>query len=120
MLLMAMAACHNNKEKMENQAKVIELVLYKSQEGVSEREATEAARSVNQFVSRQPGFISRTLYRTEAAVQIDLIYWRSLKEAKEANQAAMQSEVAGKFFATIDQQSIQFMHAEELFSFSVD
>ena len=47
-----------NKSNMQ-QAKIIEMVLWKSVEGISPEEAKKSITKLNDYVSEQPGFIAR-------------------------------------------------------------
>ena len=99
-----------------NEANTVEIVVYQVKEGVSESEAIGKAQSVNDFVSSQDGFISRTMSKTVDGKWVDVIFWESLEKAEKANEKAMQSTVPAAFFEIIDEKTMTFIHAEKVFS----
>lgn len=106
---LGLSACNNKK------AKVVEVVIYKAKEGVSYETALEKAKSVNEFVSQQDGFISRKMSVTKDQQWVDIVYWESLEQAEKATEAAMQAEAAGEYFQIIDEESITFLHGKHVF-----
>ena len=99
---------------MVNQKKVtaVEIVIFSFKENYSDQQASEMAGTVNEFISKQSGFISRTTSKLGENRWIDIVYWESMQEAKDASEEAMKSETCGVFFSSINQESMQFMHGE--------
>ena len=113
-LLMAMSIAlksENNMEKKKN-VKAVEIVIFSFKEKYSDQPASEKAMLVNDFISNQSGFISRTTSKLDGDKWIDIVYWESMQEAKDANGAAMKCEPCGAFFNSINQEPMQFMHGE--------
>jgi hypothetical protein len=64
------------------------------------------------FLSKQHGFIKRTLARGESAEWIDVVYWETMDDATNAMGVAMQSPVTAPMFGMIDETSIKMSHFE--------
>lgn len=106
-----LGACNHKN----SQISAVEVVIYKSKEGVTKEQALKAAKSVNKFISSQKGFVSRTFSETEDSRWIDVLFWESLEDAQNANNIAMKSAVPLKFFETIDEKSMIFLHGKKVF-----
>ena len=99
---------------MEN-VNAIELVLFKFKAGTSEEKAIAAARSVNDFVLSQKGFISRKFAKTDDGRFVDLVYWRDMESAQNASKAAMEVPSNQAFFSLIEEREMVFLHATPVF-----
>lgn len=94
------------------EAKVIEMVLWKSKAGVSAETAKEAISALNEFVSKQPGFVSRKTGLAENGQFVDFVLWTDLASAQAASEKAMQDPSVAPAFETIDEKEMQFNHFE--------
>lgn len=92
-----------------------ELVVFKFKSEVSGEEAVKAAASVDEFIQSQKGFISRRTAKTADGIWMDFLEWETMTDAQVANEAAMQSPVAGAFFAQLEEVGMQFYHLEPVF-----
>lgn len=99
------------KSKME-QAKIIEMVLWKSKNGISTEVAKESISKLNEFVSKQPGFISRKTAIAEDGKFLDIVYWTNLSSAKSASEKAMNTKELIPIFSIIDEKEMVFQHFE--------
>lgn len=104
------------KSKME-QAKIIEMVLWKSKEGISKEDAKKAITKLNDFVKEQPGFIARNTAISDDGRFLDIVYWTDITSAKIASKKAMESEICKLAFSTIDEKEMTFLHFEMFNSF---
>lgn len=102
----------DKKESNMQQVKIIEMVLWKSVEGISSEEAKKSITKLNDFVSEQPGFIARKTAMAENGKFLDIVYWTDLKAAKDASEKAMKTEDLIPVFSTIDQKEMVFQHFE--------
>jgi len=93
-------------------AKIVEMVLWKSKEGIGIEEAKNAITTLNDFVKQQPGFISRKTALAEDGMFLDIVLWTDLASAKTASEKAMQNEKTSKVFSTIDEKEMTFQHFE--------
>lgn len=93
-------------------ATIVEMVLWKSKEGIEIEEAKKSITTLNNFVKQQPGFISRKTALAENGMFLDIVLWTDLLSAKTASEKAMQNEETAKVFSTIDEQEMTFQHFE--------
>lgn len=89
----------------------VELVLFKLKEGVSEAQGLEAMTSLNDFVSKQAGFISRKLSKASNDSWVDLVFWESMQAARQASELVMQSDDCLEAFKVLDEKNMQMIHA---------
>lgn len=107
-------SCEQSDTKKSNmeQAKIIELVIWKSVEGIAPEEAKKSITKLNDFVSKQSGFIARKTAMAEDGKFLDIVYWTDLKSAKNASEKAMKTEDLMPIFNTIDQKEMVLQHFE--------
>ncbi len=91
--------------------KVLELVVYKLQQGVSREQFLGTNDAVSSWIRQQPGFISRELvYDAEGDRWVDVIWWETLEQAQTASELSMTSESCAPMFALIDLESALVLH----------
>ena len=100
----------DTKQSKMEQAKTIELVLWRSKNGIDPKAAKQAIINLNNFVKEQPGFLSRSTGISEDGRYLDLVYWTDLQSAQEASEKAMSSEICAPAFETIDEREMTFLH----------
>jgi hypothetical protein len=94
-------------------SKVLELVVFKLRDAATREQLLGTADAVSEWLGQQPGFLSRELsYEAEGARWIDLVWWRTMEDAKAAADAALGSKSCAPMFALIDKESTQMIHAE--------
>ena len=95
--------------------KVLELVVYKLNEGVSREQFLGANDAVSAWISKQPGFISRDLvYDGEGDRWVDVLWWDTMENAHAAAERAMTSESCLPMFALIAMESTLMLHGEQV------
>ena len=93
-------------------AKVLELVVFKLNEGVSREQFLATNDRVSAWAREQPGFISREMsYDAEDDRWIDVVWWASLEDAQTAAEHALSSESCLPMFSLIDTESTVMIHA---------
>lgn len=93
--------------------KVLELVVFKVNQGVSREQLLDSVGAVSTWISRQPGFLSRELsYDPDGDRWVEVVWWRSLEEAQAASERAMSSQDCAPMFALIDEEATLMLHAE--------
>jgi hypothetical protein len=93
--------------------KVLELVVFRLNEGVSREQLLGTVDRVSEWVATQPGFISRELsYDREGDRWIEVVWWRTMDDARAAAERAMTSESCAPMFALIDMDSTLMAHGE--------
>ncbi len=101
--------------EQSNNGAVVELAIFKTNDGVSREQLLGTVEAVSQWALRQPGFLSRDLtYSTETDTWVDVIWWESLDAAHTAAEAAMTSEYCAPMFALIDMQATQMIHGQRV------
>ena len=100
-------------------SKVLELVVFKLNDGVSRERLLGTSDAVSAWALEQPGFISRELlHDAEGGRWIDLVWWQTMQDAHAAAEAAMSSESCAPMFGLIDMESTLMIHAEPAAAFA--
>jgi hypothetical protein len=93
--------------------KVLELVVFKLNEGVTREQFLGTNGAVSEWISAQPGFVSHELlYDADGDRWVELAWWKTMDEARTAAEKAMTSETCAPMFALIDEASTLMLHAE--------
>ena len=91
--------------------RVLELVIYKLNEGVSGEQFLGTNRAVSTWISTQPGFISRDLvHDSDGDRWVDVVWWETMAQAQAASEASMTSESCQPMFALIHMESALMLH----------
>lgn len=91
---------------------VIETVTFKLEEGISKEDFLETVPCSTDFVTAQPGFISRRLSCAEDGSWIEHIEWESMADAKRAAILIGQTGSVKPFLKCIDGPSAKLIHSE--------
>ena len=93
--------------------KVLELVVFKLADGVTQEQFLDSVDAVSRWISRQPGFLSREpSHDAEGDRWIELVWWETLGDAQAAAELAMTSESCAPMFRLIDMESSLMLHGE--------
>ena len=92
-------------------SKVLELVLFELKPEVEEDVFLNHSLAVSSWAETQPGFLSRDLTKAEDGRWVDVVWWRSMADAKQAAEAAMSSDACSPMFSAIAEKSVQMIHA---------
>jgi len=95
-----------------DKATVIEMVLFRTNEGIKPEEAKTELKKLNDFLTKQKGFISRKTAVADDGQYLDIVYWTDLNTAKAASDKAMQDPDTLKVFNIIEQKTMLFKHFE--------
>lgn len=92
---------------------ILEIVNFKVKDGVSTEAFLKASADMEKsFVSKQVGFIKRTLGKGEDSKWVDVVYWETMENATKVAEATMESPVCAPMFGMIDEVSIKMSHFE--------
>ena len=92
---------------------VLELVVFRLNEGVARDQFLGTNDAVSAWISQQPGFLSRDLsYDAEGDRWIDIIRWESIENATAAADLSTSSPSCLPMFALIDMESLLMIHGE--------
>ena len=94
------------------QIKILEMVLWKPIENISIKKAKQEITKLNDFVSKQPGFLGRKTAIATDGKFLDIVYWADITSAKNASEKAMLNKEVMSVFNTIDQKEMIFQHFE--------
>jgi Antibiotic biosynthesis monooxygenase len=93
--------------------RVLELVVFKLDEGVSRERFLATNDAVSSWIREQPGFISHELsHDAEGDRWIEVAWWKTMEEAHAAAERAMSSESCAPMFGLIDMESALMLHGE--------
>jgi len=90
--------------------KVLEVVVFKLAEGVSDEAFVQAAQGIETWLETKPGFMSRRLSNDGQGSWLDLVEWESMGEAQAAAAEIMATSEGQAFGSKIDGESIQMYH----------
>ena len=96
---------------MLEQATTVEMVRYTLKEGIASATGEEARKNLNAFIQKHPGFLHRVTSVDNEGVYLDLVFWKSLKEAQAASELALKTPEVAQQFAVIDESSMLFGHS---------
>ncbi|NMH88095.1 hypothetical protein [Flavivirga algicola] len=94
----------------QGDAKVVELVLFKTKPEFTKDQMVDAAKNINPILEKYNGYISRKLSITDDGKWTDIVYWTDLKSAEKASKHILEDPLAQKYFAMIDETSMEFSH----------
>lgn len=95
---------------MTKKATIVEMVLFKSTEGINREEVENQMAELNDFISKQSGFISRKTSVSKDGQFLDLVFWTDLESATTASEKAMENPKTLKAFEVIDEKTMTFKH----------
>ena len=93
-----------------NKATVIEMVLFKVKEGIEIEFAQKELIKVNDFLTKQEGFISRKISISDERQFLDIVFWTDMNSAVTAANKVMQNADLLKIFSIIDEKTQLFKH----------
>ena len=97
------------------EGKVLELVVFRLEEGTSHQRFLGTVDAVSAWIADQPGFVSRELvHDSEGSRWIDVVWWSSMDDACAAAERAMSSEACAPMFGLIDMESTLMIHGESV------
>ena len=89
-------------------ATIIEITTFHLNNGVPGADFLQAADKMQrEFLSKQDGFVQRSLTQSEDGTWRDIILWTSKKSMDQALKKAMQAEAAIPFMGLIDPNSVE-------------
>jgi heme-degrading monooxygenase HmoA len=91
---------------------IVELVLFRLAEGVTEADFLAAAQETDRWLQRQAGYLRRELSRDEAGQWADIVHWESLALAEAAAAGFMEEPAGQQMAALLAGDSVQIFHTE--------
>ena len=89
-------------------ATIIEITTFQLNEGVEEVSFLQSVEKMqSEFLSRQKGFMSRSLTKSQDNIWRDIVLWTDKKSMEETAEKAMKSKAAAPFMGFIDFNSMK-------------
>ncbi len=107
MLITSLQISTINKQE---EAKVVEVALFRAKPQYAKEDVIRAAKAINPVLENIAGFISRKLSVTEDGQWVDVLYWSSLKQAKNALQLVVKNKICQDFFKMTDDTTSELLH----------
>ncbi len=100
-----------------NTMQVLELVTFKTKQGVSKQQILDINKQVMEQVRQFSGFIYRSLcYKADSDTWLDVVYWQDEVAAKSAQEQFIKSKLCQQLMANVDVESTTMQHADILLS----
>lgn len=96
---------------------VIETVTFRLVSGVDAEQFAQAQTAVNRFLGAQPGFVSRTLIRSDEGLYLDSVKWLSQEQAEAAALKAQSEPALASFMQAIDPAGMDMRYNHVVTSF---
>jgi heme-degrading monooxygenase HmoA len=93
----------------------LELVTFRLARGDSQQ-FIDANAMVNDWLKRQPGFVSRHLAEREDGTFLDIVFWQSHAAALAASGKMMEEMAQSEAMTMIDPMGLEMSHAAIRFS----
>ncbi len=91
----------------------LEIVTFRTKDGIAVADVLKASAEMEQhFITKQKGFIKRTIGKGDGNEWVDVVYWETMNDATKAGEAAMQSPACAPMFGMIDEASTKMSHSE--------
>ena len=88
----------------------IELVTFRTKEGVSNQEFEAAGANLESFLHEQTGFLYRSLSVDEDGLWHDIVYWKTMADAENAAENFKQNEAGMALMEMIDMNTARMRH----------
>ena len=90
-------------------------MVFELKAGATREQFLDTFGAVSSWIAEQPGFVSRSLVEDrEGGRWIDVVWWRTMEEARAAAERAMSSESCAPMFGLIDMGSTLMVHGERV------
>ena len=97
--------------QMNDAGNVLELVLFKTNPGVTDAQVLAAADALQRDVEGLPGYVARRLQQADDGTWVDTVHWTTLDAALAAFKIIETKPSAQAFMEIVDPESIQMLHA---------
>jgi len=87
----------------------IELVTFRLQKGDTQG-FVDANAAINDWLKRQPGFVSRHLAERDDGTYLDIVFWQSHADALAASNKMMEEMAQSEAMTMIDPMGLDMSH----------
>ena len=95
----------------------VELVQFKLKDGIDEDALLTVTKENMKFVRKQSGYIRRELVKGPDRLWTDIVHWKSLSEAQEAEKKFYESSDCQNYSKIIDESSVKLTRLEQVLNF---
>jgi heme-degrading monooxygenase HmoA len=88
----------------------VELVTFRLQKGDTQG-FVDANAAINDWLRRQPGFVSRHLAEREEGSYLDIVFWKTHADALAASTRMMEEMAQSEAMTMIDPMGLDMSHA---------
>lgn len=88
----------------------VELVTFRLQKGDTQG-FVDANAAINDWLKRQPGFVSRHLAEREDGSYLDIVFWQTHADALAASTRIMEEMAQSEAMTMIDPMGLDMSHA---------
>ncbi len=92
---------------------MIEVVTWRAVEGTSDTKMREHALAMTPILKTMPGFIDRSLGKTDDGVWVDVLRWRSRADFENAGEKIIALPEAAAFFELMQNETIKSHYAKQ-------
>ena len=103
-----------------DQNNVVEQVIYKIKEGISESDFIRQNESLNKWVMDQPGFLYRSLTKAPDDMWIDIVYWKNMESAQKAAETFSSAPECAQVMQAIVEDSVSISHLDVVLQIGYD
>lgn len=96
---------------------VIEVVMYQLRPEVTDEQMLALSTLVQGWLTTQPGYIRRELAKNEEGRWLDLVHWRTMREAKQAAEQINQQPFAAQMGAIFEGAEMTILHLHTMQTF---
>jgi len=95
-----------------------DIISYELAEGISEEHLLKiAGQIVNDWMKKLPGFIKWEIHKTQDSSFVDIVYWNTKTDAKNAEKEMLNIPNAGDWFACYKEGTISSKNVNQIADF---
>lgn len=95
-----------------------DIISYKLADGVSEEHLLKiAGQIVNDWMKKLPGFVKWEIHKNQDMSFVDIVYWNSTEDAKNAEKEMANIPNAGEWYACYKEGSIRSQNLNQIAQF---
>lgn|GEM_PF-1634878 len=114
MLILAVAGMMSCGSPKPAETAYVELLHFTVNEEVSDSAFAAVNAEVNQFLTKQPGFISRSLGKSNDTLWVDVLRWNSKEHFERAFKLSGENAAVQSMGGMINSSSMQSLSFDEL------
>jgi antibiotic biosynthesis monooxygenase (ABM) superfamily enzyme len=96
---------------------VYEIILFELKPGVARDHYLNVTTQANDWLQKQPGFLSREILADESGQWIEILRWATTEDALAAARASEGAEFAAAIMDTVVPETIRMLHPQRLAAF---